>query len=238
MHPMELQNQIHTATMQHSGIEARDYLGMSGIALCPLTLYRQQICGRANELQGHLFCEAGYMEEQRMMCKLAAIDGIDLAGIPAFPYPAFRAELDRRAKAHGGRLGPAEGFSDFGGRLQGHTDGSWDGELLEIKSTIAAKMPKGFRVMSSHYWQCQIYMYYGGYRRAQVIYIARDTREIKVIGINFNDRVAESARLKAASVLEAVDRREPPDCECGYCEKGNEYEARSTVQKEQAVYSA
>ncbi len=215
-----LQTQLVNWTMTHCGVEHREYLGMHSIGRCPLKLYRQLIYGRQWTTEDRLMMEGGYLEEQRILLKLASLDGIDVSQLPLFPYDAFRARLNGLIAQRKGRLGPNEAFSDFGGRFQGHSDGSWDGHLLEIKSVIAARLPvRGGRIPNNHYWQIQAYMYYGQYRRAIVIYVARDTRQMRVLNVPYSEKVAELARIKAGEVLEAVERKQPPECMCGYCEE-------------------
>jgi hypothetical protein len=187
-----LGKQLLNFTIAHSGAETRGYLGMSAIGQCPARLYREIVQGREWTTQSHLYCYVGYLFEQSVIERLKVMS------------PAL--------------LGPSREFSDFHGRFMGHSDGSFDGDLLEIKSITATKMAEiDGHIPHNHYWQVQTYMRYGGYKRAQVVYVTRDSGEMKVVEVRFNERVAELARLKAASILEAVDRREPPECECGWC---------------------
>jgi len=189
---MTLQDQIIRWTMQNSGAESRDYLGMSAIGQCPRRLYTEQVRGKPWNVQGHFYCYLGYLFERDMLARLKSLDP--------------------------GAIGSPQEFSDFGGRFQGHSDGSWRGDLLEIKSTTTEKLPEGrMRIPKVHYWQVQTYMHYGHFNRAIVIYIARDTGQLRVIEIRRNEQIGELARLKAASILEAVDLGSPPDCECGWC---------------------
>lgn len=192
MHSTELGKKLLNYTITNSGAEHRAYLGMSAIGDCPRQLYLHYISGRQWTTQGHFYCYLGYLFERDLLCRLAAINS----------------KL----------LRPAQEFSDFGGRFMGHTDGEWDGDLLEIKTTIAEKLPNG-RIPERHYWQLQTYMHYGDYRQAKIIYIARDTGAFVVRNIVRVHKMGELARLKAASILEAADLRQPPECECGRCKK-------------------
>lgn len=215
-----LESKLLNFTLANAGVEHRDYLGMSAIGRCPLSLYREMIQGRQWTTQGRLYCERGYAEEQRILVKLAALDGLDVTKLPLFPFKAFRDQLDAMLKSRPkpGDLGPSEIFSDFGGMFQGHSDGSWEDTLLEIKSTMSAKLPvNGGQIMHGHFWQAQCYMYYSGYRWATMIYVARDTGEIRVARVRYNERRAEMCRIRAAEVLEALERKRPPECVCGRC---------------------
>lgn len=178
-------------TITHSGAERRTYLGMSQIGHCQRKLYYIMVQGREWTTQAHLYCHLGYLFEESILARLRAIEPL---------------------------LGPSREFSDFGGRFAGHSDGEWDGDLLEIKSTTSNLLiDMNGRIPRNHFWQVQVYMFYGHYKQAQVIYVARDTGQLRVEAIRFHERTAELARLKAASILEAVDLRQPPECECGRC---------------------
>ena len=221
MQPEELGKRLLNYTVANSGAEHRAYLGMSAIGQCRLALYRAMVYGRPWTTQQHLYCERGYAAEQRVLLKLAALDGLDITTLPVWPYPAFRTALDAliARRETSGLLGPAREYSDMGGRFLGHTDGSWDGDLLEIKSTTGYKLAQiNGRIPDQNYWQVQTYLHYGRYRRALVVYLAVDTNQVKVVPVRYNENVAEMACLKAAEVLEAVDHRQPPGCDCGRCE--------------------
>lgn len=194
MSASQLSTQLVQWTVQNSGAEHRDYLGMSQIGRCPLELYHQLLKGRAWNAQDHFYCYLGYLFENDIRTRLQGLD------------PA--------------RLGPGRAFSDFNGRFQGHTDGEWDGQLLEIKSVTASRLAPiraAHRVPIQHYQQSQIYMHYGRYQYATLIYIARDTGVIYVTSLAYRDYLADQLKLKAATILEAVDYQSPPDCECGFC---------------------
>lgn len=205
----------------NSGIERRAYLGMSKIGQCSLRLYQEMIYGREVTTRDHLYCERGYAEEQRFLMKLAAIDGLDIAQLPLFPYAAFRARLNELIAARGGSLGPDREFSDFGGRFQGHTDGSWDGDLVEIKSVSAEKFDRirqGNRLPSENFSQVQCYLRYGNYRRALVFYVNRDTGDLYTRTIYYQEHIGDMLYLKAATILEHVEYQQPPPCDCGRCD--------------------
>lgn len=222
MEAVELGRGLLNWTLANSGAEHRDYLGMSAIGQCPLKLYRQLVRGREWSTRDHLYCELGYAAEQRVLMKMAALDGIDISRLPLFPYAAFRATLHQLIEERRGCLGPGREWSDFGGKFQGHSDGEWDGDLLEIKSVTREKLEgirASGRLPSENYQQIQCMMRYGNYRRALAVYVARDTGEQFVLQVRRNDEVGDALRLKAATILEAVEQRTPPECECNWCER-------------------
>lgn len=221
MEAIELKRGLLNWTLANSGAEHRDYLGMSAIGQCPLKLYKQMIQGREWSTNDHLYCELGYAYEQRVLLKLAAIDGMEVARLPLYPYAAFRAALHMMIDERKGLLGPGREFSDFGGRFQGHSDGEWDGDLLEIKSVTQGKLESikaSGRLPHENYSQIQCMMHYGNYRRALAVYVARDTGETYVLTVRRNEQIGESLVLKAATILEAVEYKTPPECECDWCE--------------------
>lgn len=191
MYASELHAKLMNWTMLNSGIEHRDYLGMSAIGECRRALYTRMIQGRRFEAQDHLYCYQGYLFERDIIERLRSVDA--------------------------SRLGPSREFSDFGGRFQGHSDGEWDGDLLEIKSVGSESHLPVARIGRRHYWQVQTYLHYGRYDECKMIYVARDTGRIRVLHIRRNYRVGEMARIKAQEILEAVDHRVAPECECGRC---------------------
>lgn len=191
MHTKDLAKKLLNYTITNSGAEHRTYLGMSAIGRCQRQLYHDLLHGREWTTQAHFYCYLGYLFERDILARLAAID------------PNL--------------LGPGQEFSDFAGRFMGHSDGEWDGDLLEVKSTTEDRLPNG-RIPDQHFWQIQTYMHYGDYARAKIIYIARDTGSFRVRNIDRVHKMGELARIKAATILEAVDLRQPLACECGRCE--------------------
>lgn len=192
----DLRKQLLNWTLTHSGAEFRDYLGMSRIAECPRLLYDELLYGRDWSTAAHLLCYQGYLHERDVLARLQAMNG------------------------H--QLGPGRQFSDFGGRFRGHSDAEWDGDLLEIKSTVSQDLDRireNKHLSVRHFWQIQTYMHYGRYARALVVYVARDTGYLYVAQIRYLEHIAERARLKASVILEAIDHKEPPDCECGHCKQ-------------------
>lgn len=196
MQARELRHELLKWTMANSGLEVRSYLGMSRIGECPRQLYHELVYGHDWNTRSHLMCYQGYLHERDILARLAAMNGSQLA--------------------------PGREFSDFGGRFQGHSDGEWDGDLLEIKSTITYKLDiirQTRHIPENHFWQAQTYMHYGDYERALVVYVARDTGDLYVAQLRRLRHIGEQARLKASIILEGVDFRRPPECECGRCQQ-------------------
>ncbi len=193
MHPAKLRNRLVEYTIQHSGyINHRGYLGMSRIAECPRALYFEVIEGKAANERHHLICHIGYLLERDLVSRLSAL----------------------------GLYRPGRELRAFDGRFIGHTDGEMDGDLLEIKTTTQEKLNeirRTGRIPRRHFLQVQTYMNHGGYRRANVVYLARDTGDIWVDNIAFSKETAIRCDKKAMRILDAIDRREPPACECGRC---------------------
>jgi len=198
-------NQIGDAlmkwTIEHSGLENRGYLGMSRIDECPLVLYREMLNGRRDgSWHAHLMCYAGYLWERDIKARLQAV---------GLYVPGSECEL----------------VADWDARFRGHTDGTIEGRLLEIKSTHAEKLMRirsERRLPHQHFSQVQCYMHHGGFAEAIVVYVARDTGELWVTSSHAQERVGLSLDEKARGVLAAVDAwgtsgAKAPECTCGRC---------------------
>ncbi len=181
----------------HSGLEAsRSYLGMSQIAKCARQAYDKFVDGTDVSDFHHRMCYAGYLFEQDVLRRMREMR---------------LANLDRRELV--------AGFDD---RVRGHIDGvtAW-GDLLEIKSVTLSKfelVDKQRRALHEHNDQVQLYMRYGFWQYAWVVYVCRETFEHRVIRVRYDEQRALALELKAKEILRAIDARERPKCECGYCE--------------------
>lgn len=179
-------------TLANSGIICRDYLDMAAIGHCSRRLYFELVQGRERSSRTHHLSYLGQVLEADVLLRLYAIDAA--------------------------ALGPAETVADLHGQFRGTTKGTWQGHLLEIKTSLHDKLPKaGLHLPRLHEWHVQTLLHYTGLSRATVIYVARDTGYLQVVEIRANERIAESARLKAASILEHFEAKQAPACECDYC---------------------
>jgi hypothetical protein len=183
-------------TVAHSGFEDRSYLGMSQISECPRVLYDQLVNGRTFDVGHHLMCYAGYLWEKDVKARLREL--------------GMYAEFSER-----------EVVAEFDERFRGHTDGDLrDGSLLEIKSTTQERIERireTQRIPTRHFEQVQMYLRHGGYGRAMVVYIARDTDELYVAQVRPVPEVADKLDRKARDVLAAVEAGVAPLCTCGRC---------------------
>ncbi len=187
-------------TIAHSGYEDRSYLGMSRIGECPRVLFTDFIKVKRDwDPAHHLLCYAGYLWERDIRTRLRE--------------SGLYAELSER-----------EIVAEFDERFRGHIDGELqDGSLLEIKSTVQAKIDTiqaTNKIPLKNYQQVQVYLRHGGYDRAQVVYVARDTDELLVYEVRPNRGVQDLMDDKARWVLSAIDEGVAPGCTCGRCEPG------------------
>jgi len=190
-----IQDSLVRYTVEHSGPQMRDYLGMSRIADCPLALYREMMGQRIIDVPTHLRFYAGYLWERDVKARLQAV------GLYA---PGSEREL----------------IAGWDARFRGHTDGQIDGALLEIKSTHSGRLDyirSTRRIPRAHFYQVQCYLRHGGLPGAVLVYVARDTGALWVHAVDPVQTVAENLDVKARRVLAAVDARTPPACECGRC---------------------
>lgn len=197
-----LKNQLCDALREKSGLEHhRPYLGMSGIGQCPRKLYFEFVNGRRPPTdQQHWYCWTGYVHE-------AAI--VDLL--------AGEKKLAEQIEV----------IAAFDSRFRGHVDYVIDGQLIEIKSTAWNKftgIKLDNRPQREHLEQVQMYMRHGGWTHTQIIYVARDVPHREFDGPPFwifdvypDKQLADKLDQKARDILAAIDRHQPPRCECGYC---------------------
>jgi len=178
--------------------DSRTYLGMSRIGECPRRLYEDFVDGRERPgIAGLRYCHEGYLHEADIVGRL------EKAGIPV---------------ANRGR----ELVAPFDPRFRGHIDGEIGGDLLEIKSVTPEKLNE-VRLngpLPAHRDQAQIYMRYGRYGQAWIVYKARADGSVWVCSIRRDDRRGAELEDKARAILAAVDAGQPPACECGRCEAG------------------
>lgn len=97
----------------------------------------------------------------------------------------------------------------FDNRFRGHTDGDLvDGSVVDVKSTVEEKLKRieaDRRLPNAHYVQAQMYMYHGGYDRAMIVYVARDTGRILVRSVKYDGKTAGFYNEKAKRILSALD---------------------------------
>lgn len=179
-----------------SECEDRRYLGMSEIGKCSRYLYLKMLNGRGetSAKSARLFHE-GYLHEHDLVERFAK------AGMPL---------QDRQREI----------VAPFDGRFKGHIDGALDGSLIEIKSVNDERfdivLERG--AIFEHKDQCQMYMRYGGYRDALIIYKCRSSGELYLIELRRDNEIGDRLERKAMLILAAVDGKvEPPECTCGYC---------------------
>lgn len=194
MRPNTLKELLIGWTLDNSGTEKRKYLGMSSIGDCPAKLYRNYVNGGGDApYRLKMYSYLGYL---------------------------FEADIKRRlAGINANMLGDGGEFLDFGGAFQGHSDGTWDGDLLEIKSTTQEYVDRTIREGPPlrHIYQVQAYLEYAGLEWANIIYVARDTGDIEVQPVRREPALAAKVKEKAATILDAAEKMQPPKCTCGYC---------------------
>jgi len=194
MEVQELRRGVERWTWEHSGWEERGYLGMSQIWRCPAELYDFLVDGRGKPGGRQArYCYEGYLHQRDMMARLEGMEVLNGSG------RELAAEWDER--------------------FRGHTEGELeDGTLLEVKSVSTerfAVVKERKRAAQSHYEQVQMYMLYGGYEEAVVVYKCRETGEVWPIKVWAHEPTQRRLEDKARAVLAAVDVGERPVCGCG-----------------------
>lgn len=200
-----LKGELSQALRAKSGLEGRRaYLGMSGIGNCSRKLYFEFVQGKAEASdQAHWYCWTGYLHE-------AAVLGLIVP-------EQNKGELRRQVEVVAG----------FDNRFRGHVDFAFEQQVIEIKSVGWDKFKKireAGRPQYEHRCQVQMYLRHGGWRQGLVVYIARDVPHNEFDGLPFwvfevepDETLANTLDAKARMILTAIDRREAPECSCGWC---------------------
>lgn len=197
--PREVESTIDLHIRKHSGLNVtRNYLGISQVVKCSKLAYETFLNGSDPSDYHHRMCYVGYLFERDVLQRMREMR---------------LAQLDRR-----------EVVAEVDARLRGHIDGltSW-GDLLEIKSVSSSKFDlvcREGRALHEHNDQVQLYMRYGGWAYAWIVYVCRENFEHKVIRIRYDEARARGLEEKALKILAAIDARQQPTCECGYCKNG------------------
>lgn len=206
MNSKSLKSVLIDSLKQNSGLEAhRPYLGMSAIGQCPRKLYFEFLQGRPPVTdRDHWYCWTGYLHES------ALIHLLDSTGLNS---------LKQEKK---------EIIAGFDDRFRGHIDYVLDSDLVEIKSVNYDKFQRMIENGASrpNIEQIQMYLRHGNFSKCHLVYIARDVphNEWQALPIwTFEvlpvPGLADKLDQKAQRILAAIDQRQPPECECGWCQK-------------------
>jgi hypothetical protein len=189
-----LQTTLVNYSVAQSGFSTRrNYIGLSGIADCEQVIYDRYRFGQQAGVDERLCTRLSYELEAALIERLKDL----------------------------GLYWPGEEILLHGGLVQGHTDGQIDGrEVLEIKTLPKAIwLPENGRVPRRVYWQVQAYMHYLQHAWAHVLYLARDTGELRAIGVRYNLALGKDIEAKVERLVSAVQEVKRPECSCGRCEE-------------------
>ncbi len=188
-----LQQAIVNFTAQTSGWdERRPYIGLSVIGDCERIIYNRFFFGEHRPDVGRLLTtKLSYEMEAALIARLTAI----------------------------GVYSPAEPIILYGGQVQGHLDGIVDGsDILEIKTVAMEEhFPENNIVSRRIFWQIQSYMHFSTMKCTQVVYLARSTGSIHVVGVRYQERIGREVESKVRRLVDAVRDRKAPGCTCGKC---------------------
>lgn len=194
--PNQILQQINQYIVSHSGFEEkRDYVSMSHISECPRKVVREYLNGFQVDAHTHHMCYAGYHHEDDMIKMLTQLGLITKTNV--------------------------EVMAPFDSRLRGHLDALLEETVIELKSISGRQWDSlkenADRAMWKHYVQVQLYMRYGNFPRALVIYRNRETFQHMVIEVPYSEPQAERFEGRARFVLQALDAGIMPECECKHC---------------------
>jgi len=120
----------------------------------------------------------------------------------------------------GSRIKPGPEVSLHDGLIQGHGDALWDDDLVEIKTVQQVNhFPRDGRVPQRVYHQVQAYLHFFCLQWCQVIYFARDTGQLMVIPVPYNQGKGAQIEAKFNRLVWQVKNKERPECLCESCEK-------------------
>jgi hypothetical protein len=177
-------------TVRNSGYdEHRNYIGLSGIGDCSLMIYRRFFNHTGASVESHLKTRYAYEIEENIKQRLRGM----------------------------GIYSPSKEISIYDGLVQGHTDGEINSDLLEIKTVpLTEHIPRG-EIPRRSFWQSQAYMLYGKYSWCLIIYFARDYGAFKVFELRRDLGVGDRIMAKVDALVEFVQTKIPPPCDCGRC---------------------
>ncbi len=187
-------NLIEWSVLNSGYDEHRNYIGLSGIGDCSLVIYRKYFNRTGASAESQLKTRYSYEVEQLIQKRL-----LDMGG-------SMKGYL------------PGKEISLYDGLVQGHTDGEFDGDLLEIKTVpLAEHIPVNREIPRRAFWQSQAYMLYGPYSRTLIIYFARDFGKFKIFELRPDNRLMIEIPQKIDRLVGAVIKKVPPPCDCGRC---------------------
>ena len=201
MDPKQITEQIQSFLNTCSGLEMqRDYVGISQLGQCARKIYFDFVYGIQADDQAHSMAYAGYLFERDVIGRLEKMK--------IYRHDSLR-----------------ELIAPWDMRFKGHIDGetTW-GDLLEVKSASVLKFQRIAATQAApreHYVQVQIYMHYGGYKHAWIVYVCRETLQHVVLRVDYSPNMAVQLEERGKLILATIDRREPPVCECGRCRRTN-----------------
>ena len=190
--------------------EERDYLGMSGIAGCPYQQYLRLVDPPKPNDRMRWYAWTGYTHEA------AIIELIEGAGI------------------EGAKQGEQDIIADFDDRFRGHIDYCVGRTVIDVKSVYYKKLVNvaydgpPFENVA----QMQMYMAHGNFANGILIYVARDVPHweweamrydkarfgaFHVVDVPRDQVLIDKLNTKAKMILDGVDQRVPPRCDCGRC---------------------
>jgi hypothetical protein len=198
MDTKHFERKIRSYLRDHSGLEPkRAYIGISRVGQCPRRAYYEILNGVRVDDFSHQLCYAGYLFERDAVYRLEQME---------FAVPGGS---NKEVVCPDNTL------------IRGHIDGvTFWGDLLEIKSVSSRKfdiITHQDRPLHEHTEQVQLYMKYGGWKEAWIIYICRDTFEHKVIRVRYSPDLAASLEERLLYLSACVKNLVPPACECGKC---------------------
>lgn len=191
MHSTDLQSLlINHAAMYGGHLDRRPYIGLSEIGDCNRVIYDRFLNGSRSTISERLKHSFAYNVEDVLLKRLD-----DLGVYSKCPEITLH-----------------------DGLVRGHPDGMVGGDLLEIKSIEREQwFPEPRRLPNRAFYQVQAYLHFLKLRYGHVVYVARDTGAIRVIGCTHSIEIGRRIEARLDLLVNAVRQHARPDCSCGRC---------------------
>jgi len=173
----DIEKRLFDYTLRTSNYDvSRDYISLSHCAASVDELVAMYQKGFADTIESRLLCYKGYQMELDLVNRL----------VNAFGNMRIKTDVE---------------ISEFGGRVKGHPDFTFDYYPGDCKSVLMNSWIPEDRLPRKVFWQMQAYMRYLKKDRGVVIYESRELGIIKVFIVNENHEIQEKIHDKLQEVL-------------------------------------
>lgn len=184
---------LETTTTENNRVPG-DYIGLSRIGACSRQIVTEYFGGRE-------------MSEAELLKR----------------HNNYRVELDikkRLMDQFGDDVKFGAYVSGYNGLVKGHPHFWFCGMPGYIKSVVLDKWLPQKRLPRRVQYQMQGYMHYSQTALALVIYESRESGRIEVYCVEMDREMGDEIDRKVAYLIDCVNERRIPECDCGRCKNG------------------